>query len=192
MFSANERLYFRALDDSRATPIRGTEGGARVPFFSPDGEWVGFRTGGQLKKVAIGGGVPIRVCDVDPVQGASWDADDSIVFAQRGIGILRVSAFGGTPEVLVPLEDTSEVGWGPQILPGDKAVLFTMGDGSNWDAAQIVVHSFETGVRKVLIQGGRARYVSSGHLVYVLEGTLLAVPFDVEKLCCNGRSGPCG
>ena len=190
VFSANERLYFRALDDSRATPIRGTEGGARVPFFSPDGEWVGFRTGSQLKKVAIGGGVPIRVCDVDPVQGASWDADDSIVFAQRGIGILRVSAFGGTPEVLVPLEDTSEVGWGPQILPGDKAVLFTMGDGSNWDAAQIVVHSFETGVRKVLIQGGRARYVSSGHLVYVLEGTLLAVPFDVEKLAVMGGPVP--
>ncbi len=185
VFSANEQLYFRALDDSLATPIRGTEGGPRIPFLSPDGERVGYWQDGEIRKVAIGGGVPIRVCETARLQGASWGADDSIVFANR-VGILRVSASGGTPEVLVPLEDASEVGWGPQVLPGDKAVLFSLGDGSNWDDAQIVVHSFETGVRKVLIQGGRARYVSSGHLVYVFRGTLLAVPFDVERLAVMG------
>ena len=189
VFSANDQLYFRALDQSEATPIRGTEGGARSPFLSPDGELVGFWQDGEIKKVAIGGGVPIRVCEAGRLQGASWGADDSIVFANR-IGILRVSASGGTPEVLVPLADTSEVGWGPQVLPGDKAVLFTLGDGSNWDASQIVVHSLETGERQVVIEGGRARHVSSGHLVYRLEGTLLAVPFDVERLAAMGGPVP--
>ncbi len=100
---------------------------------------------------------------------------------------MRVSAVGGTPEVLIPLEGTEEVGHGPQVLPGEKAVLFTLGDGRNWDNAQIVVHSLETGERKVLIEGGRdARYVPTGHLVYVLDGTLLAVPFDLDKLEVTG------
>jgi len=100
---------------------------------------------------------------------------------------MKVSAARGTPEVLIPLTGTEEVGHGPEILPGEKAVLFTLGDGRNWDAAQIVVHSLETGERKVLIEGGRdARYAPTGHLVYVLDATLLAVPFDVDKLEVTG------
>ena len=169
VYCANEQLYLRAMDQMEATPVRGTEGGARSPFFSPDGEWVGFYSRGQLKKVAVSGGAPVTLCDRGVLSGARWGADDTIVFGQRGAGIMRVSADGGTPEVLIPLEGTEEVGHGPQVLPGEKAVLFTLGDGRNWDDAQIVVHSLETGERKVLIEGGRdARYVPTGHLVYVL------------------------
>ena len=197
VYSANDQLYLRTMDQTEAHPVRGTEGGARSPFFSPDGEWVGFYAGGgQLKKVAIGGGAPVSLgrVRINPL-GLRWGADDTIVFGQRGAdifgqreaGIMQVSADGGTPEVLVPLTRTEEVGHGPQVLPGEKAVLFTLGDGTNWDDAQIVVHSLETGERKVLIEGGRyARYVPTGHLVYVLDGTLLAVPFDVDKLEVTG------
>ena len=189
VYSANEQLYLRAMDQTEATPVRGTEGEARSPFFSPDGEWVGFFAQRQLKKVAVSGGAPVTLCDAQPPLGARWGADDTIVFGQRGTGILQVSGDGGTPEVLIQLEATEEVGHGPQILPVEKAVLFTLGDGTNWDDAQIVVHSLETRERKVLIEGGRdARYVSTGHLVYVLDGTLLAVPFDVDKL--EVTSGP--
>ena len=191
VFSANEQLYLRALDETEATPVRGTEGGARSPFFSPDGEWVGFYAGGELKKVAIRGGAPVRLCDAQNPYGARWGADDTIVFGQQGLGILRVSADGGTPEVLVSLDGMAEVGHGPQILPGANAVLFTLGERSNWDDAQIVVHSLETGDRKVLIEGGRdARYLPTGHLVYVLDGTLLAVPFDVRSLELSGGPVP--
>ena len=113
-----------------------------------------------------------------------------ILFGQHGVGILRVSAAGGTPEVLVPL-DLPVRGHGPQILPGDKAVLLTLGDGPNWNDAQIVVHSLETGERKVLIEDGRdARHLPTGHLVYVLDGTLLAVPFDAERLEVTGGPVP--
>ena len=122
VYSANEQLFLRAMDQTEATPVRGTQG-ARNPFFSPDGEWVGFYSSsdGQLKKVAIRGGAPVSLCDAQIAWGAQWGADDSIVFAQRGAGILRVSANGGTPEVLIKLDSTGEVGHGPQILPGEKS-----------------------------------------------------------------------
>ena len=192
VYSANEQLYLRKMDEVDAAPIRGTEGGARSPFFSPDGEWVGFDAGGgQLKKVAVSGGAPVTLCDAQTPLGARWGADDSIVFGQRGIGIMQVSAEGGTPEILIPLKGTAEVGHGPQVLPGERAVLFTLGDGTNWDDAQIVVHSLETDERKVLIESGRdARYVPTGHLVYVFDGTLLAVPFDLDKLEVTGGPIP--
>ena len=190
VYSANQQLYLRAMDEMEVTPVRGTEG-ARSPFFSPDGEWVGFYARGELKKVAIRGGAAVTLCDAQNPWGARWGADDAIVFGQLGAGILRVSANGGTPEVLIPLDTTEEVGHGAQVLPGDKAVLLTLGDGSNWDDAQIVVHSLETGERKVLIEGGRdARYLPTGHLVYVLDGTLLAMPFDVDKLEVTGGPIP--
>ncbi len=193
VYRANGQLYLRAMDQIEATPVRGTEGGGQSPFFSPDGEWVGFISADrQLKKVAIRGGAPVNLCAAQNLLGARWGADDTIVFGQREAGIMQVSADGGTPEVLIPLTGTEEVGHGPQVLPGEKAVLFTLGDGTNWDDAQIVVHSLETGERKVLIEGGRdARYVPTGHLVYVLDGTLLAMPFDVDTLevvtLCEGR-----
>ena len=190
VYSANDQLYLRAMDQTEVTPVRGTEG-SRSPFFSPDGEWVGFFAGGQLKKVAIRGGAPVSLCEAKNPWGARWGADDTIVFGQRGAGIMQVSADGGTPEVLIPLTETEEVGHGPQVLPGEKAVLFTLGDGTNWNDAQIVVHSLETDERKVLIEGGRdARYVPTGHLVYVLDGTLLAVPFDVDELEVTGGPIP--
>ena len=182
------------MDQTESTPIRGTEG-ARGPFFSPDGEWVGFWAEGQLKKVAVGGGIPVSLCEVENPRGARWGADDTIVFGQSGAGgIMQVSADGGTPEVLIPLTETDEVGHGPQVLPGEKAVLFTLGPrrgGFSWDDAEIVVQSLETGTRKVLVARGRdARYVPSGHLVYVQDTTLLAVPFDVDRLEVTGGPVP--
>ena len=190
VYSANGKLYVRAMDQTGATPVQGTEGGARNPFFSPNGEWLGFWAGGQLKKVTIGGGAPVNLCAApNPPWGARWEANDTVVFGDREAGVMKVSADGGTPVVLIPMD--GEVVYGPQVLPGEKTVLFTLGDNTNWDDAQIVVHSLETGERKVLIERGRdARYVPTGHLVYVLDGTLLAVPFDVEELEVTGGAIP--
>jgi len=189
VYIANDQLYLRAMDQTVATPVRGTEG-AQSPFFSPGGEWVGFWAGNQLKKVAVSGGAAVNLCAARIPFGARWGADDTIVFGQRGVGIMQVSADGGAPEVLIPLEATGQIGHGPQVLPGERAVLFTLGRG-NWNDGQIVAHSLETGERKVLIEGGSdARYVPTGHLVYVLDGTLLAVPFDVDKLEVTGGPKP--
>ncbi|MDA2923935.1 serine/threonine-protein kinase [Acidobacteria bacterium AH-259-L09] len=194
VYTANNQLYLRAMDQLEAAPIRGTEGpDAQSPFFSPDGQWVGFWAGGQLKKVSISGGASVTLCDAPIPFGASWGPNDRIVFGQGPEGIWQVPSAGGTKEVLISVDSTkSEWGHGPQILPGGKAVLFTVrASGVSWDEAQIVAQSLETSERKVLIRGGTdARYVPTGHLVYAREGTLLAVPFDVARLEVTGDPVP--
>ncbi len=187
-------LYLRPMDSLQASPIPGTEE-ALSAFFSPDGQWVGFFTDGELKKVSISGGAPLTLCDAAGVRGASWGTDNTIVFGQTGAGLSQVSAAGGTPRQLTTLDsktgETDQIH--PQILPGGKAVLFTSRDGGNLDNWQIVVQSPETGERQVLVQGTYARYVVTGHLVYAqagTPGTLLAVPFDVERLEVTGIPVP--
>ena len=181
VYQADQQLYLRRLDQLQATAIPGTrEGNGRSPFISPDGEWVGFWAGGQLKKVAMSGGAAVTLGDVANPWGASWGADDMILFGQGPDGIWRAPGTGGTPEVVIPVED-GESAHGPQMLPGGEWVLFTLrpqGVGS-WDAAQIVVQSLVTDARMVLLEGGRdARYVETGHLVYALNGVVFAVAFD--------------
>ncbi len=182
------------MDQLEAKPIRGTESDSRYPFFSPDGQWIGFwDTTGQLKKVSVGGGPPVALCQADGSPVASWGPDDTIVFAQGQKGVWKVSASGGTPEILVTMDSNKgEMAHRPQILPGGQALLFTLRTGGmSWDEAQIVVQSLETGERKVLINGGRdARYAPTGHLVYAREDTLLAVAFDPGRLEVTGGPVP--
>jgi len=192
VYGANNQLYLHAMDQLETTSIRGTEG-AREPFFSPDGQWVGFYAGGQLKKASISGGAPVTLCEASNPLGASWGPDDTIVFGQGADGIWKVSASGGTPEVLITVDSTKgEIAHGPQFLPGGKAMLFTIRTpGISWDQAQIVVQSLETGEQSVLINGGTdARYLPTGHLVYAQAGTLLAAPFDRGRLEVTGGSVP--
>jgi serine/threonine-protein kinase len=193
-YSAKERLNLRPLDQMESLPVRGTEGSAiantagRSPFFSPDGQWLGFWQNGQLKKVAVSGGAPVALCAADNPFGVSWGADDTIVFGQGAKGIMRVSGAGGTPELVVKV-DAGQTAHGPQMLPGGRELLFTLKpEGAGlWDESQIVVQSLDSGERKVLIKGGTdARYLTTGHLVYALQGTLLAVPFDLKALAVKG------
>lgn len=129
----------------------------------------------------------MTLCEARNPFGASWGADDTIVFGQGREGILRVSSAGGTPEGLVAMSAEESYAHGPQVLPDGKSLLFTLGDGTNWDDAQIVVQSLTTGERRVLIEGGTdTRYVSTGHLVYALRGTLMALPFDAARLEVTG------
>jgi serine/threonine-protein kinase len=193
VYAANDQLYLRAMDQLEATPIPGTDDGqARSPFFSPDGQWVGFWAGGQLKKVSISGGTPVTLCETSRLSGVSWGTDEWIVFAERRGDIFRVSATGGNKELLISIDrEKGEQTYGPQILPGGDAILFTVRAGGSWDDAQIVVQSLETGERTVLINGGRdARHVRTGHLVYARGESLFAVPFDPRQLEVTGGGVP--
>ena len=192
VFSANQQLYLRSMDDLEATPIRGTEGGARSHFFSPDGEWIGFHSDGRLQKVPISGGAPVTLCEAAAPYGAHWGADGNILVGQGAGGIFRVPASGGEPEVLIEVSaNEGEFAQSPELLPGGDAVLFTLGQRVNWDEAQIVLQSLETGEREMLIEGGAdARYVASGHLVYALGESLFAVPFDPSRLEVTGGPVP--
>ena len=194
VYVANEQLYLRPFDELRAQALSGTEAtDPSVPFFSPDGQWIAFLSQGALKKVAVSGGAAVTLAEVSGVFGASWGADDTILFGQAGQGILRVAGAGGTPELLVPIERPN-VGHQPQMLPGGEAVLYTLGTGGRqgaWDTAQIVVEQVASGDRTVLIEGGTdARYLPTGHLVYALGTTLLAAPFDVDRLELTGGPVP--
>ena len=183
------------MAEMEARPIPGADGDVADPFFSPDGQSIGFwsATDTAIKKIAISGGAPVTICKADIPFGASWD-DDHIVFAESGKGIMRVSANGGEPEVLVSV-NASELTHGPQILDHGKAVLFTVTTVQNqtdrWDQAQIVVQPLPSGPRKVLVRGGSdARYVPTGHIIYALSGNVLALPFDLKKLDAKGGSVP--
>ncbi|MHC4483465.1 MAG: protein kinase domain-containing protein, partial [Planctomycetota bacterium] len=130
---ARRKIYLRELDEFKAKPLPGTEG-AFSPFFSPDGQWVGYADLYQwkLKKVSLQGGKPMTLCDSIQFYGGSWETDDTIIFtpglgSKEEGGLWRISASGeGLEQLTVVDPNQGERGhvW-PQILPGGKAVLFT-------------------------------------------------------------------
>ena len=191
VFDADRQLWLRAIDDLVATPIRGTEG-ARMPFFSPDGQQLGFwgRGDGQMKSVSITGGAPVSLGPAPQrVYGASWANDGYVYFGQGAAGILRVSDNGGDPETVVEMAE-GEQAHGPQLLPGGEWLLYTLLSGSgSWNNASIVAQPVSGGERKVLVDRGTdGRYVPTGHIVYFLGDNLFAVPFDADSLEVAGGS----
>jgi len=187
------RLYVRRLDELQASLLPETEN-SLDPFFSPDGEWIGFFADGKLKKISVHGGAPITLCEVGDSRGGSWSEEGTIVFAPEArSGLSKISSTGGTPEPLTTPSRGSEntYRW-PQMLPGGKAVLFSSGSvGRSFDRAQIVAYSIATGQQKEVLQDAfYGRYVPTGHLVYMHEGTLFAVPFDARRLEITGTSVP--
>jgi len=188
------QLHLRSLDEFVATPIPGTEGVEGHPFFSPDGESVAFAAAGQLKKVSLMGGSPMTLCDLEGGwAGGSW-FEDTIVFGTGGdhIGLYRVSAAGGEPDILAtPDPETVEAYFTPEVLPGGKAVLFTIAQFGP-DTAQIAVLSLETGKREIVLdEGTHAHYLPTGHLAYLgVQGDLMAVSFDAASLEVSGEAVP--
>ena len=193
--NGNVQLYLRALNEFDAQPIRGTEAGY-APFFSPDGQWVGFAASGSLKKVPLAGGPVLTIAEEvigAGFGGASWGADDTIVFTTGIAGLVRVPAAGGIPETLAtPEGDAGELSHqNPQLLPGDRAVLLTTRTGMFSDATRVEVLPLDSGARRVVVEDGlNARYAATGHIIYAgggsLAGSLWAVPFDVQTLAVTG------
>lgn len=182
---STQQLYLRAMDSPDAKPIPGTEG-ATGPFFSPDGEWIGFFAGGKLKKLPLSGGAPMILADAAQPRGATWGADDTIVYAPITNAVLfRVPAGGGTPNAITAQKVDPRSRW-PEFLPGGKTVVYNPGIG---DASAIVALRLDTGERRVLIQGGTSpHYLPTGHLVYARAGMLMAVPFDPARLAVKGAA----
>ena len=182
------RLYVRRLEEPRATAIPGTEE-AEGPFFSPGGEWVGFWARGHLWKVALPEGPPVSICSLPSApHGASWGVRGRIVLGQETGGLLQVPETGGEATPLTapgPGEHSHRL---PHLLPGGDAVVFTVTKGPYvWTQLRVVAQSLRSGTRKVLFEGGTdARYVPSGHLVFLRLGTLMAVPFDAARLEVKG------
>jgi Tol biopolymer transport system component/predicted Ser/Thr protein kinase len=189
-----QQLYLRAMDSLEARPIPGTEGAVN-PFFSPDGQWLGFFAGGTLKKVPVSGGAALTLGDAATTtpRGASWGSHGMIAFAPSTVSVVQqVPDAGGAPQPLTrPEKGESSHRW-PEFLLGGKAVLFAASPTSgNWINAQVAVQSVGTGERRNLIQGGtNPRYAPSGHLIYAQGGNLMAMPFDPQRLTATSAAVP--
>ena len=193
------RLYLRSLDRLDVTPLPGTER-ARYPFFSPDGEWIGFFEwpGNTLKKVSVRGGPAVTLCETGPPWGASWSSNDTIIFAantDNGIGLFRVPASGGAPEALTTPDPANRefIHFRPEALPNGKAVLFLIRDTTGFDPSRtrIAALSLESGDYHTVLEGGYSpRYAPSGHLLYLAGETLMAAPFHLEDLRTTGPPAP--
>jgi len=197
-YAAVGGLYLRSMSEFDPRAIPGTDNAANA-VFSPDGQSLAFSVAGSstgIKRTAVSGGpaVPIFQTDFIP-SGLSW-GNEGILFSQSGTTIMRGSPNDGKTEVLLDLSDSEDGAFGPQLLPDGDTLLFTIAKRTNvainrWDEAQIVVQSLKTRVRKALIKGGTdARYVPTGHIVYMSEGTLFARPFDLPKLEVTGGAVP--
>jgi len=194
--TGDRQLMLRWLDQWEGTALTGTGDSPYHPFFSPDGQWLGYTTRSELRKVPVRGGSSIKLCDVALSRGASWGPDDTIIFAPNPqSGLFRVAAAGGEPEPLVELDEEKQEKsqrW-PQVLPGGGAVLFTSATSSDdeFDDASIEILNLSTQQRRVIYQGGTyARYINSGHILFVNGGSLFAFPFDLKTLTATGSAAP--
>jgi Tol biopolymer transport system component len=192
VYVSQNRLFTRRLDQAKATELSGTEG-AYAPFFSPDGQWVAFFAQGKLKKIPAEGGAAITLCDASNGRGGSWGEDGNIIAALNITGPLsRILSAGGMPTPVTELAQGEVTHRWPQILPGGKAVLFTVHTTlAGFDGANIEVMSFKDHRRKTLVRGGTfGRYLPTGHLIYVNRSTLFAVSFEPETLALRGPPAP--
>ena len=187
------RLYTRRLDQADPTELPGTDS-ASHPFFSPDGEWIGFFAAGTINKISVEGGAVVPLGEVTRGSaGGSWGEDGVIVFSRPLEGLMAIPEDGGDATTLMPLDKGELAFIQPQILPGGRAVLFSTAtqllDGG--DQSNVEVFSFADGGRKILVLGATSpAYLPSGHLVYNSGGTLFATPFDLDALETLGSKVP--
>jgi eukaryotic-like serine/threonine-protein kinase len=182
------QLYLRSMDSQEARPISGTDG-AVEPFFSPDGQWIGFFAGGKLKKISVSGGSAVTLGDALNPFGANWSSQGIIAFTPLLVSpLMELSDAGGASQPLIPLAKGEASQLWPQFLPGGKAVLFAAGNGPA--SVHVAVQVIATGQRLNLAGGTQPRYAASGHLVYAQGATLVAVPFDPQRLEIKGTPVP--
>jgi Tol biopolymer transport system component len=179
------QLYLRKLNSFESTPIPGSENGMG-PFFSPDGEWVGFVTpDDKLKKVSLRGSSSI-LADPAISIGATWADNGTIYFIKTfASGIYAIPAGGGeaTQVTHTGTKADDRVHLWPSVLPRNSGLIFTVWSGKSFNEARIEGISFKTGKRKVLLENGTdAHYLSSGHIAYGRDGTLFIAGFDPDRM----------
>ena len=181
--AGKRQVYLRDLDRGAARPLDGTEN-ARVLAFSPDGEWLAFSANGTISKVRLAGGPAAKIRDDTGADGISWGST-RLVYADVN-QLLEVSPAGGEPRVLTNSRFRLA---SPFLLPGDRAVLYTEHEKA-WTSGdeRVMVQSLRAGeAPKLLVRDAAdARYLPTGHLAFLRQGTLFVVPFDIEALELRG------
>ena len=189
-----QQIYLRAMDSQESRAVSGTEGAVN-PFFSPDGQWLGFFSGGKLQKIPLSGGAGVSLADVTFPKGASWSSEGIIAFTPitGASAMMQVKDSGGAPQPLTRMASGQASHRWPDFLPGGRALVFAAGSNAlTFRTAKILAQSVSTGEQHDLIQGGGTlpRYALSGHLIYARGASLMAVPFDPERLAVTGSAVP--
>jgi len=183
------RLYLRALDSLEQHVLSGTEN-AELPFFSPDGQWVGFLVGDQVSKVSGGGGVPIAVgnAPLSTARGAAWASDETIVLGGPNTGLVRMDTGTGATEPLTQLNGEREENYHawPHILPDDEHVLFTVVTPTRTDLAVLTLATGDWHLLEQTENAAQPHYLESGHLVFFRPGGLFVAPFSLSRLEIDG------
>jgi serine/threonine-protein kinase len=191
---ASQQIFLRAIEQSEARPLPGTEGAESV-FFSPDSQSLGFVVSRSvIKRVPLRGGAAVSLSTGNNLYGASWGTRGTIAFTTAiGSPIVKVSDSGGTLQTLTRLEKGEGAHLWPEWLPGEVALLFT--SATSEADSRISVLSIKTGEQRNLFQGSYPRYAPTGHVIYLQPGTaeagtLMAAPFDAQRLQVTGPSVP--
>ncbi|MBN1569176.1 MAG: PD40 domain-containing protein [Acidobacteria bacterium] len=190
-YSTLKGLYLRSIDEGGTRLIAGTEGETRQPFFSPDGKWIGYVSTaegveGSLKKVLVGGGAPVTICATSRSSGGYFWTPDNRIIQGFGVNIRSVSADGGEWKTLSEEKSFGLLG-APQLLPDGDSVLFIVGTAT---PQKVMMLSLKSGKSRELFEGGCARYIKTGHIVYGLGNNLYARPFDAGTLKVTGGPIP--
>ncbi len=178
------QLYVRSLDEYEARPLEGTRG-AYHPFFSPDGQWIGFFVGNEMRKVTLGGGPVVTLATTPNPHGATWLSEERILVSpNEGRDLEVVDAAGGSIE-MVDVDGARQFSW-PEVLPGGDAVLVS--GTVPEDMAVLVLATGET--RLLGLRGWNPRYLEGGYVLYVGGGRLWVAEFDADELKVVGQQVP--
>ena len=203
VYVANKQLYLRAMNELEAQPVRGTNEDPMEPVFSPDGQWLAYFTpvsgtsasnSCTLKTIAVAGGASITLAQLPGLPyGATW-RNGTIAFGVNagGAKVQAVPDAGGTLRTLATADASKDSVTQPQLLDDDRHLLFVLRDrGSSESEGRIVVQAFDGKDRRTLVNGGSdPRVLSTGQLLYIHDGTLLALPFDRKRLMISGGPVP--
>ena len=187
-------LFIRRFGEPAATVLPNTAN-AQDPFFSPDGEWVGFGQNNDLRKISVHGGPPVTICVqcTQGFRGGAFMEDGSVLFSNIGgtTGIRRIASGGGAPEIITRVDSQrgERSHTFPYLLPGSRAIVYGVASMGGEERV-LVAQELDGGTKKTLVRGVRPRYLPSGHLLYVSEGTMFAVAFDLNRLETIGSPAP--
>ena len=191
-FAYANQLLVRDLDTLEARALAGTEG-ATYPFWSPDSRYLGFFTGGKLKKMDVSGGPALTICDAGTARGGTWNKNDVIVFAPgTGTELFRVGAAGGqtTPVTTLDKETQENAHRRPWFLPDGRHFLYTA-RSNDPEKSTIYVGDLESKSRKAVVRASsNAVYAPPGYLLFARGRILLAQPFDAGSAQTTGDAVP--
>jgi Tol biopolymer transport system component len=186
------RLFRRGVGSAAAEPIDGTEQGTR-PFFSPDGQWVGFVTRDEMRKVPLSGGTPLFLTQVSPLMsGAAWGEDGRIYFSRTAnTGLLAVSEKGGAWSAATRLDTASgeRAHVHPQVLPGGRSILYAVRVGRDFTDAtksNVAVWELSSGRQRTVLEGASFARYGGGRLFFVRGTRVYSVAFDLARLAVTG------